>query len=70
MHGGQFQLPITGMKTDLQCITDIMEGFMTVDPFVIVSEPVAVIMGDAARALETTEAHTGIITQMLLINII
>ncbi len=57
------------MKTGLRCITNIVEGFMTVDPFIIVSEPVAVIMGDAARALETTATKAGIITQIPLINI-
>jgi hypothetical protein len=70
LPGGRF-LPVTiGRETSLPCIMNLMEGFMTVDPSILVSEPAAVIMGDTAVASETAIIQAGIITVIHLIALI
>ncbi|HTB32013.1 MAG TPA: hypothetical protein VK808_08315 [Bacteroidia bacterium] len=66
MPDGQFQLAITDIQGNLQCIINFAEGFMTVDPSGIVSEPAAVIMGDTAVASETGVIRNGTIMQILI----
>ncbi len=47
---GHFRPCTTGTSGHLPCITDFMEGFMTADPSIIVSERAVVTMADTAAA--------------------
>jgi hypothetical protein len=57
---GQYQAGITNMNIDLQCITNFVEGIMTVFPSILVSELPVVITGGTTGASETAIIPDGI----------